>query len=63
MIGKRKIDIQTKHGKTKRIHDVCYALGLKYNLFSAGQLLEKCYFLMFMERKCRFMIKAIVKGW
>ncbi|KAL5814583.1 hypothetical protein ACOSQ4_025224 [Xanthoceras sorbifolium] len=49
--GKGDILIQTKKG-VKRITDVLYVPGLKHNLLSVGQLLQKGHDVIFKEDVC-----------
>jgi len=46
-MGKGCISICTKQGEIKQIQDVYYVPGLKHNLISVGQLVQKGYKVMF----------------
>ena len=43
VLGKGTVDILTKHGESKYIPDVYDVEGLKHNLLSIGQLIQKAY--------------------
>ena len=48
LLGKGTVDILTKHGESKYISDVYHVEGLKHNLLSIRQLLQKGY-IVYME--------------
>ena len=41
VLGKCTVDILTQQGESKYIHDVYHVEGLKHNLLSIGQLIQK----------------------
>ena len=41
ILGKGTVDILTKQGESKYIPDIYHVEGLKHNLLSIGQLLQK----------------------
>ena len=43
VLGKGTVDILTKQGESKYIPDIYHVEGLKHNLLSIGQLLQKGY--------------------
>ena len=43
VLGKGIVGILTKQGESKFIPDVYHAEGMKHNLLSIGQLIQKCY--------------------
>ena len=43
VLGKGMVDILTKQGESKYIPDIYHVEGLKHNLLSIGQLLQKGY--------------------
>ena len=43
VLGKGTVDILTKQGESKYIPDVYHVEGLKHNLLSIGQLIQKGY--------------------
>jgi hypothetical protein len=52
ILGKGSIDILTKQGEQKVMPDVYYVSGLKHNLMSTGQLLQKGYIIYMEDNHC-----------
>ena len=52
VMGKWCISICTKQGEIKQIQDVYYVPGLKHNLISVGQLVQKEYKVIFENVEC-----------
>lgn len=52
VMGKGVINVLTKNGKKRFIPDVYYVPGLKHNLMSVGQLIEKGYRVLFKNDVC-----------
>jgi hypothetical protein len=58
VLGKGSINILTKEGEQKVIHDVYYVSGLKRNLMSTRQLLQKGYRIYMEDNNCAIMDKC-----
>ena len=56
-MGKGRVDILTNKGQKKFMLDVYYVLGLKHNLLSIGQLIQKGYNVFFKDDVCTIMDK------
>ena len=52
VLGKCIVDILTKHGESKFIPDVYHVEGLKHNLMSIGQLIQKHYKVYIEDNHC-----------
>ena len=52
ILGKATVDILTKQGESNYIPDIHHIKGLKYNLLSIGQLIQKCYRLYMEDDHC-----------
>ena len=52
VLGKGTIDILTKQGESKYIPDIYHVEGLKHNLLSIGQLLQKGYRVYMEDEHC-----------
>jgi hypothetical protein len=52
VLGKGSINILTKQGEKKVMPDVYYVAGLKHNLMSTGQLLQKGYRIYMEDNHC-----------
>jgi hypothetical protein len=52
--GKGVVPVYTKNNQRKNIDDVYFVRGLKCNLISVGQLLEKRYTVFFNNKVCTF---------
>jgi hypothetical protein len=52
VLGKGSINILTKQGEKKVMPDVYYVSGLKHNLMSTGQLLQKGYRIYMEDNHC-----------
>ena len=52
ILGKGTVDILTKQGESKYIPDVYHVKGLKHNLLSIGQLIQKGYRLYMEDDHC-----------
>jgi hypothetical protein len=52
VLGKYNINILTKQGEQKVMPDVYYVYGLKHNLMSTGQLLQKGYRIYMEDNHC-----------
>jgi len=52
VIGKGTVNILTKKGEKKYISDVYFFPGLKHNLISIGQLMQKGYNVFFKNDVC-----------
>ena len=52
VIGKGMVNILTKQKQKRHIPDVYYALGLKHNIISVGQLTQKGYNVIFKGDDC-----------
>ena len=57
-MGKGEVKIFTKKGKKKTIADVYYFPGMKCNLLSIGQLVQKGYNVFFVNDVCTIMDRA-----
>ena len=55
------VSIQTKQGQKRYIQDVYYALGLKHNLISVGQLTQKGYDIILKANYCFIYNKPPIK--
>jgi len=55
VLGKSSINILTKRGEKKVIPDVYYVYGLKHNLMSTRQLLQKGYRIYMEDNHCVIM--------
>ena len=51
-MGKGRVNILTKKGEKKYISDVYFVPGLKHNLMSVGQLMQKGYNVFFKNDVC-----------
>jgi hypothetical protein len=58
VLGKGSINILTKQGEQKVMPDVYYVSGLKHNLMSTGQLLQKGYIIYMEDNHCVIMDKC-----
>eukprot|EP00253_Pinus_taeda_P025032 PITA_25032 len=58
VMGKGEVKIFTKKGEKKTIADVYYVLGMKCNLLSIGQLVQKGYNVFFVNDVCTIMDRA-----
>ena len=52
VLGKGTVDILTKQGESKYIPDIYHVEGLKHNLLSTGQLLQKGYRVYMEDEHC-----------
>ena len=52
VLGKGAVDILTKQGESKYIPDVYHVKGLKHNLLSIGQLIQKGYRVYMEDDHC-----------
>eukprot|EP00253_Pinus_taeda_P007331 PITA_07331 len=52
VMGKGRVNILTKKGEEKYISDFYFVPGLKYNLMSLGQLMQKGYNVFFKNDVC-----------
>lgn len=52
VMGKGRVNILIKKGEKKYISDVYVVLGLKHNLISIGQLMQKGYHVFFKNDVC-----------
>ena len=50
--GKGKVSIRARNGKQKFVPGVYYVPGLKYNILSIGQLINKGYNVIFKDDVC-----------
>lgn len=57
VMGKGSVNILTKMGEKKYISDVYFAPGLKHNLMSIGQLIQKGYRVYFKNKECTILDK------
>eukprot|EP00253_Pinus_taeda_P009201 PITA_09201 len=58
VMGKGEVKIFTKKGEKKTIVDVYYVPGMKCNLLSIGQLVQKGYNVFFVNDECTIMDRA-----
>eukprot|EP00253_Pinus_taeda_P025358 PITA_25358 len=58
IMGKGEVKIFTKKGENKTIADVYYVPGMKCNLLSIGQLVQKGYNVFFLNDVCTIMDRA-----
>ncbi len=58
VMGKGEVKIFTKKGEKKTIADVYYVPGMKCNLLSVGQLVQKGYNVFFVNDVCTIMDRA-----
>jgi len=58
VMGKEEVKIFTKKGEKKTIVDVYYVPGMKCNLLSIGQLVQKGYNVFFENGVCTIMDRA-----
>ena len=58
VMGKGEVKIFTKKGEKKTIADVYYVSGMKCNLLSIGQLVQKGYNVFFVNDVCTIMDKT-----
>eukprot|EP00253_Pinus_taeda_P014181 PITA_14181 len=58
VMGKGEVKIFTKKGEKKTIADVYYVPGMKCNLLSIGQLVQKGYNVFFVNDVCTIMDRA-----
>eukprot|EP00253_Pinus_taeda_P023579 PITA_23579 len=58
VMGKAEVKIFTKKGEKKTIADVYYVPGMKCNLLSIGQLVQKRYNVFFVNDVCTIMDRA-----
>ena len=56
-MGKGRVGILTKKGERKYISDFYFVLGLKHNLISIGQLMQKGYNVFFKNDVCTILDK------
>ena len=59
VLGKGTVDILTKQGESKYIPNIYHVEGLKHNLLSIGQLLQKGYRVYMEDEHC--VIKTTVQ--
>ena len=52
VMGRGRFNILTKEGEKKYISDVYFFPGLKHNLISIGQLMQKSYNVFFKNDEC-----------
>ena len=52
VLGKDTVDILTKQGESKYIPDIYHVEGLKHNILSIGQLLQKGYRVYMEDEHC-----------
>ncbi|XP_059075013.1 uncharacterized protein LOC131875027 [Cryptomeria japonica] len=57
VMGKSSVNILTKMGEKKYISDVYFVPGLKHNLMSIGQLIQKGYRIYFKNKECTILDK------
>ena len=57
VMGKGNVNVLTKKGAKKSIADVYYVPGMKCNLLSIGQLVQKGYNVFFEDDVCTIMDK------
>ncbi|XP_059073703.1 uncharacterized protein LOC131874377 [Cryptomeria japonica] len=57
VMGKGSVNILTKMGEKKYISDVYFVSGLKQNLMSIGQLIQKGYRVYFKNKECTILDK------
>ena len=62
-MGKGEIKIFTKKGEKKTIANVYYVPGMKCNLLSIGQLVQKGYNIFFVNDVCTIIDRAPNKGY
>ena len=55
VMGRGKVSVLTKKGERKYISNVYYVLGMKCNLLSIGQLIQKGYNVLFEDYLCTIM--------
>lgn len=60
-MGKGRVNILTKKGEKKYIWDVYFVLGLKHNLISIGQLMQKGYNVFFKNDVCTILDMPLSK--
>ena len=60
-MGKGEVKIFTKKGERKTIADVYYVPGMRCNLVSIGQLVQKGYNVFFENDVCTIMDRALSK--
>ena len=58
VMGKGEVNVLTKKGEKKTITDVYYVPGMKCNLLSIGQLVQKRYNVFFVNDVCTIMDRA-----
>jgi len=58
VMRKGEVKIFIKKGEKKIIADVYYVLGMRCNLLSIGQLVQKCYNVFFENDVCTIMDRA-----
>ena len=57
VMGKCRVSVLTKKREGRSISDVYYVSGMKYNLLSIGQLIQKGYNVFFEDDVCIIMDK------
>ena len=58
VMGKEEVKVLTKKGEKKTISDVYYVPGMKCNLSSIGQLVQKGYNIFFVNDVCTIIDRA-----
>lgn len=61
VMGKGRVNVVTKKGEKKYILDVCLVPGLKNNLISIGQLMQKGYNVFFENDVCTILDRTLSK--
>ena len=61
VMGKGNVNVLTRKGAKKSIADVYYVPGMKCNLLSIGQLVQKGYNVFFEDDACTIMEKPPIK--
>ena len=61
VMGKERVNILTKTGDKKFMPDFYYVPGLKCNLLSIGQLMQKGYNVFFKDDVCTIMDKPPIR--
>ena len=52
IVGQGSIMVRTKKGEKKEIQNVYFSPGMKHNLMSVGQLIQKGYKVLMENDKC-----------
>lgn len=61
VMGKGKVIILTKKGENKYLSNIYFVPGLKHNLISIGQLMQKDYHIFFKNGECIIVDKFLSK--